>query len=1463
VSGNVSLMNAGPGSGLAGVTVSINSTPVQTTTTDATGNFSFSVPNGSYVVTPSYPGASSLFSPLTQNVTVSGASPAPVNFMAALGFTVSGSVSYAGAKTGRIYLTLNGPNGFPLGNSITAPGAFTIRGVPPGTYTLHAWMDNIGRGFANASNPAGDTFNVTVSSANLSGANVTLADPTVPSIAASSPTISNLAATSGGAIVFVNPINNPSSVEIPTSYTVQWDTSNTFPAPNSKTFSAIGGDNPFIVSGLGNGASLFFRVRGQATTTSNWSPAFGPVTIGSPASGNVVSGTVTFSGIATGPMYVGFFDQNTSTLYATTIAAPVSPQTYTINVPSGTNYFNFAIIDQNNNGLIDLGDITNVNQDNGVGITISGATIGQNITLSGANSLATLRTSHFQFAGQPNDSYNLNIDVNQVMKQPVAVALVSGNGLLWPMDIGLQSNKGGRFQFWPNMNNVRPNVGDAYGVSVTYSDGTSETLNPTVSGVVDAFASNLAPAGNILNTTPAFTWTDPANASNYIYSFNLSDQNGNNIWQIPQKSNGFASTITSITWGTDPLGTGNLPSVGSLSSGGNYQWNITVIDSLGNSAMEQTSFTVNGVTVPPSIISQPGNQVVTEGQAANFSVNASGTAPLSYQWNKNGTPIPGATFSNYTTPPTALADNGAAFTVTVSNSAGQVTSNAATLTVNPLVVAPSITTQPSNQSVTVGQTASFSVFVSGTAPFTYQWSKNGTPILGATSSIYTTPPTALTDSGATFTVSVSNAGGTVGSNPATLTVTGAPVAPFITAQPANQIVSEGQTATFSVTATGTAPLNYQWSRNGVAIAGATSFSYTTPATALADSGSTFTVHVTNMAGFADSSAATLTVNPLATFQVSGNVSLANAGPNGVSGVTISINTTPVQTTTTDASGTFFFGGVPNGDYTITPSLAGASAIFYPATQNVTVSGSNTFTNFMAAVGYTLSGTVNYAGPRTGRIYLSLNGGNSFQLGTSIGALGAFSIRGVSPGSNYVLQAWMDNVGQGVQNTSNPTGSVVNISVNGNTGGVIVTLSDPTPPTLSSAPGMNIAGTDQGAVVFVNPIRDSNGVEIGVGYQFQWSAVSDFSSGVGTVTVPAMGGNNPYLIGSLTNGTSLFFRVRGKLPGGLFGPWSGASAAIPIGPNVSGNVVSGTVTFPGTATGPMYVGFFDQNTNAIYATTIAAPVSPQAYTVTVPSGTNYFNFAIIDQNHDSAIDAGDIANVNQGNSTGLAINGPISNQNVVLSSANANVVLTTNHSQFSGGGPASDNYGLNFDVRGQIKRPVAVALTGGAGALAPMDIAMQAGNNNGGRFQFWPNIGGVRPTVSGTYPLSITYSDGTSETLNPAVTGVLDAFVTNMSPSGSGSGNTTPTFTWTDPANASNYIYSFNMWDQTGGNIWQIPQNSNGFSSATTSITWGIDPTGGGSAPTVPSLTVGKSYQWNISVMDTLGNSASAQTSYTP
>ena len=181
--------------------------------------------------------------------------------------------------------------------------------------------------------------------------------------------------------------------------------------------------------------------------------------------------------------------------------------------------------------------------------------------------------------------------------------------------------------------------------------------------------------------------------------------------------------------------------------------------------------------------------------------------------------------------------------------------------------APKITAQPVSTTVTAGQTATFSVTATGSNLF-YTWKKNDVAIIGAKAASYTTPATTLADSGAAYTVAVKNTGGKVTSSAAILTVnpepTPTPAPPAITKQPTNKTAIEGATVKFSVTATGSGPLSYQWRKNGADLAGANLSKYTTPPTTLADNGSLYDVTISNSAGSVTSKTRTLTVNPAPT-----------------------------------------------------------------------------------------------------------------------------------------------------------------------------------------------------------------------------------------------------------------------------------------------------------------------------------------------------------------------------------------------------------------------------------------------------------------------------------------------------------------------------------------------------------------------------------------------------------------------
>src|SRR5260221_1473237 len=112
---------------------------------------------------------------------------------------------------------------------------------------------------------------------------------------------------------------------------------------------------------------------------------------------------------------------------------------------------------------------------------------------------------------------------------------------------------------------------------------------------------------------------------------------------------------------------------------------------------------MSAAAVAPTITTQPASQTVTAGQTATFTVTASGTAPLSYQWQKNGVNISGATVASYTTPATTTGDSGSTFDVVVSNTKGSMTSSVVTLTVNAAAVAQTLTTQPARQTMPTGR----------------------------------------------------------------------------------------------------------------------------------------------------------------------------------------------------------------------------------------------------------------------------------------------------------------------------------------------------------------------------------------------------------------------------------------------------------------------------------------------------------------------------------------------------------------------------------------------------------------------------------------------------------------------------------------------------------------------------------------------------------------------------------------
>ncbi len=272
----------------------------------------------------------------------------------------------------------------------------------------------------------------------------------------------------------------------------------------------------------------------------------------------------------------------------------------------------------------------------------------------------------------------------------------------------------------------------------------------------------------------------------------------------------------------------------------------------------------------PTLTTQPANATAASGNSVPFSVVPVGVPATfgyyHYQWQlstdggsnwsnlSNGAPYSGCTTAAFRVV-SNISMTGNQFRCLVTNTAGTVTSNAASLTVG---LVPVVTTQPVPATATAGQGASFTVVVSGTGPLTYLWSLYSTPVPGGTGPTLTLTNVQASDVGA-YSVYVTNAYGSTRSNVGTLTVT--PAAPTFTTQPQTTTIETGQAVSFTATTSGTSPFTYQWKKNGVTIAGATGATYSIAHVTLTDAG-TYTVVVTNSVGHTTSSGAVLTVTAI-------------------------------------------------------------------------------------------------------------------------------------------------------------------------------------------------------------------------------------------------------------------------------------------------------------------------------------------------------------------------------------------------------------------------------------------------------------------------------------------------------------------------------------------------------------------------------------------------------------------------
>jgi len=267
---------------------------------------------------------------------------------------------------------------------------------------------------------------------------------------------------------------------------------------------------------------------------------------------------------------------------------------------------------------------------------------------------------------------------------------------------------------------------------------------------------------------------------------------------------------------------------------------------------------ITDASVAPSIQQQPAATAAVLGAQAVFRVVASGAPAPAYQWFKgeeplaDGGPFSGATTATLRVTPGSLGDGGL-YRVVVSNSAGSVRSDAASLAVHTLPGIPA-GSGPQGGWAKLGDSFTFTVAAEGVPAPTYQWFKDGLPLLGQTSASLVLDDLTDADAGA-YTVVVTNAAGSVESSPALLQVS---TPARIAVQPLGRLVGAGSDVALSVTAVGYPAPAFQWFKNGEAIPDATEAVLNLGAVTLASAGD-YTVAVSNLGGGETSQVARLEV----------------------------------------------------------------------------------------------------------------------------------------------------------------------------------------------------------------------------------------------------------------------------------------------------------------------------------------------------------------------------------------------------------------------------------------------------------------------------------------------------------------------------------------------------------------------------------------------------------------------------
>jgi uncharacterized repeat protein (TIGR03803 family) len=300
-----------------------------------------------------------------------------------------------------------------------------------------------------------------------------------------------------------------------------------------------------------------------------------------------------------------------------------------------------------------------------------------------------------------------------------------------------------------------------------------------------------------------------------------------------------------------------IPNV-QTSNQGSYQVVVT-----NNSGSSTSRVAVLGVVLTPAVVGDSASTSLAVGSTATFSVFTTGQPPLTFQWDFDGAAIAGATSSTLTIANVQLSNSGS-YQAFVTNASGHASSSVLPLTVTE---APVISGTTTSGPAVPGGTATFDAFVQGSAPLSYQWyfeaasGASTNAILNATNSVLIVSNVQTANAGS-YQLIVTNGYGSAQSQPLLLELV-LGTAPVIGGQPSSQTAPQGFLATFQVSASGTAPLYYQWFWNGGPIVSATNPVFSLLKAQSGNAGS-YQVVVTNAFGAQTSAVATLSVPVVAT-----------------------------------------------------------------------------------------------------------------------------------------------------------------------------------------------------------------------------------------------------------------------------------------------------------------------------------------------------------------------------------------------------------------------------------------------------------------------------------------------------------------------------------------------------------------------------------------------------------------------